>query len=144
MPALLSWPGHLPQNEIRSQIAYGCDWYVTLAELCGSRLPSILLDGKSLVPLIRSTAALPSPHEALHWQFGSGWAVRSGDWKLLVDAIDTTKSSPGEPIKGAFLVNLRDDPSERANLAATHPEIVARLSNLHAEWESGLPRQAKP
>ncbi len=107
------------------------------------RLPSILLDGKSLVPLIRS-AALPSPHAALHWQFASGWAVRSGDWKLLVDAIDTTKSSPGEPIKGSFLVNLRDDLAERTNLAPTHPEIVTRLTNLHAKWESGLPTQAKP
>ncbi len=59
--------------------------------------------------------------------------MRSGDWKLLHDPIDTTRRAPGERIPGDFLVNLRDDPSETTNLAAAHPDIVKRLTRLHAE-----------
>ena len=62
---------------------------------------------------------------------------REGDWKLLFNVNDTTKG-PGTVIPGAFLVNLRDDPSEKRNVAAVHPEIVARLKRLRAEWEAGL------
>jgi arylsulfatase A len=143
VPAIVCWPGHLPQNELRSQVAYGCDWLPTVAELCGAALPPVTLDGKSLVPLIRSATA-PSLHDVLHWQFEQGWAVRSGDWKLLVDVVDTTEHSPGEKIAGPFLVNLRDDPSETTNVAAAHPEQVVRLKRLRAEWEAGLLPQKLP
>jgi arylsulfatase A-like enzyme len=133
VPAIVSWPGHLPQDQVRSPVAYGCDWLPTIAELCGVPLPKNSLDGKSLVPVIRSADA-PTPHDVLHWQFLSSWAVRAGDWKLLHDVLDTTRRDPGERIAGSFLVNLRDDPSEHTNLAAKHPEVVARLTRLRAEW----------
>ena len=58
--------------------------------------------------------------------------MRSGDWKLLHDTLDTTRREPGERIPGDFLVNLRDDPSETMNLAARHREIVERLTQMHA------------
>ncbi len=87
--------------------------------------------------MIRSAEAT-TPHDVLHWQFESSWAVREGDWKLLHDVLDTTRRAPGELIKGSFLVNLRDDPSETTNLAAGHPDVVARLKRRRAEWSSGI------
>jgi arylsulfatase A-like enzyme len=130
VPAIVSWPGHLPEGDVRDQPAHGCDWLPTIAELCGVPTPNVRLDGKSLASVIRSADA-PTPHDALHWQSGGSWAVRSGDWKLIHDALDTTRRAPGVRIPGDFLVNLRDDPSEATNLAAGHPDIVARLSGLH-------------
>ena len=137
VPAIMSWPGHLPQNEVRSQVAYGCDWLPTIAELCGVNLPAVMLDGKSLAAMV-SDANVPSPHKVLHWQIGKSWAVREGDWKLLVNVEDTTVRSPGTVIPGPFLVNLNADPSEKTNLAAARPEIVARLTRERAEWEAEL------
>jgi arylsulfatase A-like enzyme len=139
VPAIVSWPGHVPENEIRAQMAHGCDWLPTIGELCGVAPPAIALDGKSLLGVIRSPDA-PSPHDVLHWQFETSWAVRAGDWKLLFDVYDTTRGVPGEQIVGTFLVNLRDDPSESRNLAAGRPDVVARLKRLRAQWEAGLPR----
>jgi arylsulfatase A len=139
VPAILSWPGHLPENQVRPQMAYGCDWLPTIAELCGAKPPDVVLDGKSLASVIKDAKA-PSPHEVLHWQIGNSWAVREGDWKLLFDVNDTTERSPGTVIPGAFLVNLKNDPSEKTNLAADRPEIVTRLKSLRAEWESRLGR----
>jgi arylsulfatase A-like enzyme len=130
VPAIVSWPGHLPRNQVRDQVAHGCDWLPTIAELCGVTLPKVRLDGKTLAAVIRS-ADVPSPHDALHWQSEESWAVRSGDWKLLRDPVDTSRQAPGEHIAGDFLVNLRDDPSETTNLAAAHADIVARLTRSH-------------
>jgi arylsulfatase A-like enzyme len=140
VPAIISWPGRLPENEIRSQVAYACDWLPTIAELSGVALPKTVLDGKSLVPLVRSAQEL-SPHHILHWQLGPTWAVRSGDWKLLYDVYDTTEGARGEQIAGPFLVDLRKDPSETTNLASAHPEVVSRLRRLRSEWEAGLPAE---
>jgi arylsulfatase A len=139
VPAIMSWPGHLPQNEVRAQVAYGCDWLPTIAELCGAKLPAVSLDGKSLAALCKDAKA-PSPHDVLHWQIGTSWAVREGDWKLLFDVNDTTERSPGTVIPGEFLVNLKADPSEKTNLATVNPGIVARLKGLRTNWEAALAR----
>ena len=90
VPAIIGWPGHLPEGAVRGQVAYGCDWLPTIAELCDVPMPKVLIDGKSLVPVIRSADA-PTPHDILHWQIDSSWAVRAGDWKLLHEVLDTTR-----------------------------------------------------
>src|SRR5262249_9588666 len=127
------------ENEVRAQLAYGCDWLPTIAELCGAKLPGVTLDGKSLCGVIKQANA-PSLHNALHWQIGNSWAVREGDWKLLFDVNDTTEQSPGTVIPGAFLTNLKDDPSEKRNLATDRPDLVARLQGMRARWEAELAR----
>jgi len=130
LPAIISWPGHLPEGEVRGQMAHGCDWLPTLAELCAVPLPNTELNGRSLVPVIRSAAA-PSPHETLHWRLGDQWAVRQGAWKLLHkpdDQADTPKLAPAD--KEWFLANVDQDPGERTNLAPQHPDIVERLRKL--------------
>lgn len=62
VPAIISWPQALPQNETRDQLAHACDWLPTLAELTEVKLPQKQLDGRSLVAVIRD-AESPSPHE---------------------------------------------------------------------------------
>lgn len=138
LPAIISWPGQLPRNEVRDQVAHACDLLPTLAELTGVKPPAVHLDGRSLVNVLRNANA-PSPHSgrALHWQVGQGpnadWAVREGDWKLLGNTRDTSKRDPGSPRVTMFLANLKDDPGETTNLAEQHPEILTRLRKLHEQ-----------
>jgi arylsulfatase A-like enzyme len=130
LPAIISWPGHLPEGEVRGQTAHGCDWLPTLADLCGLALPKAGLTGRSLAPAIRSASA-PSPHDVLQWRLGDQWAVRQGPWKLIHrpnDDADAVKLSP--PDREWFLANIEDDPGERTNMAAQNPEIVERLRKL--------------
>jgi arylsulfatase A-like enzyme len=130
LPAIISWPGHLPEGQVRGQVAHGCDWMPTLAELCGVDLPKVELTGRSLMPVIRS-ANVPSPHDVLQWRLGDQWAVRQGPWKLLHnpnDQADTRKLAP--PDKEWFLANMDEDVGERTNLAPRNAEIVERLRKL--------------
>lgn len=130
LPAIISWPGHLPAGEVRAQMAHGCDWLPTLAELCEVPLPRTTLNGKSLVPVLRSGEE-PGPHEVLHWQVGQQWAVRQGEWKLLHQPIDPTSAQKVELLENRwFLANMVADPGERTNLASRHPEVLARLRKL--------------
>ena len=137
LPAIIAWPKNLPHNEVRSQPGHACDWLPTLAELAGLSLVADELDGRSLVQVLRDSKAA-SPHEgrALHWQVGTGvkadWAVREGDWKLIGKSRDTTNAK-AQPVE-TFLVNLKDDPGERSNVADKHPDVVMRLRRLHEEY----------
>ena len=143
VPAIISWPGHLPENAVRNQIAHGCDWLPTIAELCGARLLNPDVDGKSLLNVIKSAEA-STPHPVLYWYMGPEkepqWAVREGDWKLIGNPRDTTrgeekaKSDLPDDDKKFFLANLKDDPSERHNFAKEQPTILARLQGLHTNW----------
>ncbi len=139
IPAVISWPGHLPENETRTQVAHGCDWMPTIAELCGVKLLDRDIDGRSLVDVIRSADA-PSPHEVLHWTIGKSWAVREGDWKLLGHPVDTSHKAPVAEADDPFLVNLAEDVTEMKNLAHDHPDRVRDLQALHDQWMATLRR----
>lgn len=136
VPAIIRWPGRIEAGGVRDQVAHGCDWFPTIAALCGVNLPETALDGKNLEGVIASAEAA-SPHGVLHWYTGAGegapWAVREGDWKLLGNPADSS-APKGEALPPLFLVNLRDDPGERTNLAERHPEVVSRLRGLHEAW----------
>lgn len=136
VPAIISWPGHLPADALRAQIAHGCDWMPTLASLCGIAPPDDI-DGRDLSRVLKSADA-PSPHDVLHWQTGTGdtarWAVRRGDWKLLYKPLDTAAPNASPIAGGLFLVNLHDDLGEQHNIAAANPGIVNELLRYHDAW----------
>ena len=141
IPAAISWPGHLPEGEVRDQLGHGCDWLPTIADLCGVPLPDTHLDGLSLRPILTSASA-PTPHDAVHWQVGTGpkaqWAVRQGDWKLIGNPKDSSDKAPITNDDKLFLVNLAEDIGEMTNVAADHPDVVKRLQGLHNEWIASL------
>jgi arylsulfatase A-like enzyme len=139
VPAIISWPGRIPQGEVRPQIAHGCDWLPTLADLCGVKLQQSDIDGKSLIEVLADANA-PSPHDVIHWQVGEGggaqWAVRQGEWKLIGNPrIEGEKFGPDDRL---FLTNTAQDPSEAANLAGQYPQVVERLKKQHEAWSSSL------
>ena len=137
VPAIISWPGHLPAGEVRHQMAHSCDWLPTVAELCDVPLLQQDIDGLSITSLIRSAAA-KSPHKVTHWTIGNSWAVRSGDWKLIGNPRDTSNKGPLGKDDKLFLVNLKRDKTEMTNLAARHPDEVQRLKTLHDRWQTSL------
>ena len=58
-------------------------------------------------------------------------AVRSGDWKLIIDR--------GRPM----LFNLRTDIGERTNLIGSRADIARRLQPLLTAWQSDVDAEAK-
>jgi len=131
VPAIISWPGKINPG-VRDQFAVSCDWFPTIMDLCGVKLPKHQLEGKSLVPIINS-ASEKTQHEFFTWQMAKQKVVREGDWKLCIDVVDTTgKKRVTE--KGARLYNIAKDPSEKKDLAKENKDVVERLKKRHADW----------
>ncbi|MDO1451192.1 sulfatase-like hydrolase/transferase [Rhodocytophaga aerolata] len=137
VPAIISWPGQLPQNQVRHQMGIGTDWLPTVAELCSIKPSGQVIDGKSLVKVIRSEKE-KSPHQVFHWQLKEQWAVREGDWKLIGNPRDTSNKGKITDEDQFFLTNVARDPSEMRNLAGENPQIVERMRQLHTVWEKEL------
>ena len=136
VPCIMRFPGKIAKGEVRSQVASSLDIFPTVAEWCGVDLPERTMDGMSLSKVLASPQA-PSPHEQLFWLLGNQWAIRDGSWKLVVNARDTD----GRPVSGdekVFLSDLRQDDTERINLAAQHPDLVRLLTKMHEIWRKDL------
>ena len=154
VPAVISWPGKIGGsvtwknaedknslggpygiNETRDQVAHATDWLPTLAELANiPLLPGMDLDGKSLVPVLNDPSA-KSAHEVLHWVVSDQWAVRRGDFKLIVNPRDTDRSrlTQQDERHKFFLVNLAEDIAEQNNIRGREGEQLKALRELHAK-----------
>lgn len=134
VPSIVSWPGHFPENEIRDQMAVSIDYYPTIAHYCGASIEH-KIDGQDISALITSENAV-SPHKVFFWDRGKNghWAVREGDWKLVKNGPATKDRGLDLPAAETFLSNLAQDVTETKNLAKQYPEIVDRLTRLHAKW----------
>lgn len=137
VPAAISWPGNIPAGEVRDQFAVNTDWMPTLAELCGIALDTKDLDGKSLVPVIASSASETQHSEGFCWAFKDMWVARKGKWKLLGNPYDTSQRDYTFTEK-LFLVNLEEDPGETINLADKYPEKVKELELQYQLWLANI------
>jgi len=113
VPLLASWPGVIPAGRTAEAIVRSEDFYPTILDLAGVPKPAQqTLDGSSFAAVLRDPSLERDVPAFFPTQFGV--AVRSGDWKLILNYKD----------KSHELYNLGEDLSETNNLAAQHPERV--------------------
>ena len=145
MPFIVSWPGHIPANKTddRSEL-HATDLLPTLSKLAGVKIPgSYRGDG-----IDRSGVLLGKPslrRKEMFWEYGRNdiaynypkgndrsprLAVRSGEWKLLMDA-------DGSKVE---LYNIVKDSAETTNLQATEGQVTKELSGKLVAWWKSLPR----
>ena len=139
VPSFISWPGVIPQGEVRDQFVTGCDWFPTLLDLAGCEPPGHAIEGQSLRSVLLQNG--PSPHKQWCWQLGSGnnaqFAVREGNWKLLVNPRDTSGQGKLTDKDKKFLVNLESDIGEATNLAEQEPARLAQMEKLLKSFRAG-------
>lgn len=125
-PTVMRWPGKIPAGATSDHISAFQDMLPTFADIAGVETPQGV-DGISMLPAMLGREEEQSEHEYLYWEFteqGGKRAIRQGDWKLV--QLNMSRPEPSSP----ELYNIADDPSETTDVAADHPEIVARLVEL--------------
>ncbi len=130
-PFIVSWPARFSgAREIHTPVI-SLDILPTVLDAAGIRVSADhSFDGKSILPVLDGKKDLL--HENLYWSEGGAtgeWAVRSGDWKLVVHKAKIE------------LFDLGTDVGEHTDLSGKHPEIVERLKALYDKW---LDEMAEP
>ncbi|RIH64358.1 arylsulfatase [Mariniphaga sediminis] len=127
VPAIASWPGKLQPGEANFPI-HMSDWLPTLCHLIGAEkvLKDWNPDGKNIWPFLTGVQDL-AQERSIYWKTGQTYAVREGNWKLLVDR------NSGQ----TGLFNLENDFRETRDLAESYPEKVKSLLELLEKFKAG-------
>jgi arylsulfatase A-like enzyme len=146
-PILFSWPKKWPPAK-REELVSSIDLFPTILAAAGIEMPADR-PGLNLVPQLESGAAiqrdtlfgegfahdipdLANPEASLLYR----WCIE-GRWKLLLTydgEVGRQQAIHPRTERRPQLFDLLADPQERDNLAANHPEIVARLAKKIADW----------
>lgn len=134
VPFMVRWPAQIKAGSRSDYAGLNFDLFPTFLELAGVT-PSAELDAVSLVPVLKGTAI--TTQRDLYFvrreggpQYGgkSYEAIIRGDWKLMQN----------DPWSALELYNLKSDPQEKTNLAATNRKVVNELgAALRAHIQRG-------
>ena len=136
VPFIVRWPGHTKPGGTSDTPAAHVDVFPTFLEIAGGKRPSQVLDGESIVPVLRDPSA-KLKRDAIYFHFPGyleGYStkqwrtspvgfIHAGDWKLM-EFFETGKLE---------LYNVREDIGEKNNLAERMPE---RAKELHARLQA--------
>lgn len=133
VPAIIRWPGRIPAGSVSGQVGITMDLTASILAATGTAVPpGARHEGIDLLPVLEGRA--PVIERTLFWRVTAPrtqQAVRSGDWKLLLDS------------GRAMLFDLRTDAAERENLVARRPDVARRLRPLLAAWQEDVDSEAK-
>ena len=139
--SLLRWPGHLEAGSHYDEILSVMDVFPTLAAAAGVEPGAWrTLDGRNAWPAIQSGEAIPLDDYLF---FASETPLRGSfhltafddDWKLVQEIEQGFLSADVTN----HLFQIDNDPHERNNLAAQHPDVVARMSDAIQRWRLRYP-----
>jgi arylsulfatase A len=142
-PAIFWWPGTVRPSVV-TDMASAMDLFVTAARLGGVVPPADrIIDGVDLRAPLTGTG--PSPRRVLFYYWDSELrAVRKGAYKAhFITSGAYGEGDPRVEHNPPLLFNLAEDPGERHNIAAQHPDIVADLVK-EAETHRRTVAAAKP
>ncbi len=125
LPLVASWKGTIAPGQTSDHITAFWDFMPTVAELTGATAPADI-NGISYLPTLLGQGE-QEQHDYLYWEFQGSVAIRMGDWKAI--KMQKNKKNSGE----IELYNVVEDIAETNNLAAQHPELVAKAEAIFAE-----------
>lgn len=148
-PFIARWPGTIPANTVSTELGSTLDFLPTCVALAGGEVPKDRpIDGIDLMPVLEGGRG---PERTIFYCMHTAGqrflrAVRKGKWKLHLSYSENNYPDfstmrrkrkwvrPGKPL----LFNLEEDPSERYDMAAKYPEVVAELTRVAEEHEKDV------
>jgi arylsulfatase A len=126
-PAIFWWPS-VVRPSLVTDIGSSMDLFATAVRLAGGAPPADrVIDGMDLRP--RLTGSGPSPRQLLLYYWDSELrAIRKGAYKAHFITSGAYGAGGSRTVhQPPLLYNLTEDPGERFDIAASHPDIVADL-----------------
>jgi len=139
-PAIFWWPGTIVPK-VATDPASAMDLFPTVAALAGAPMPpDRVIDGIDLRSALNGSGTVPARPIFFYWD-SELRAVRKGQYKAhFVTSGAYGEGEPRATHDPPLLFNLADDPGERRNIAARHPDVVADLVHDVAVHKKALVR----
>jgi len=136
VPAIVRWKGRIRPGTTCDRVTGFEDWLPTLLELAGlaDQIPAGI-DGIGFVPALHGR---PQPERPFLYRefpaYGGQQCIRAGRWKLVRQNLLVNRRDAAKGRRPTLeLYDLAADPREQHDVAAEHPDVVARLAQLMKE-----------
>lgn len=151
VPFIVRWPGVTRAGSVSGALISQIDLMATLAAALDVEIPAgQAIDSFNFLPYLQGEAERGPRTQMVHNTKKDHYAFRKGDWLLLDAKTGYLREPPaawnrkhGMPEEDGLpveLFNLREDPGQKHNLAAQHPERVGAMqAQLQAVRESTYP-----
>ena len=135
---IIHWPHQINPGSQVNQMCAHIDIVPTLLDACDVALEEgVKVDGRSFLPLFQPPKS-PWPERTLVFQAHRGnqpqryhqFALHRGPWKLVHPTGFGNETFSGEP--KLQLYHLEDDPRQKKELSAAHPQKLRELTNM--DW----------
>jgi arylsulfatase A len=134
VPFILRWPGRLPAAARVNTIAAHIDVYPTILEACAAAAPQgPPIDGRSILPLAQG--------RQVNWPDRMIFTHRETERDPSALYPGAVRTQRFNLVNGRELYEIPEDPGEQNDVAASHPEVVAKLRSAYESW---LPEAMKP
>jgi len=143
VPFIVRWPGHIPAGTKNDATVFSTvDLLPTLCAAAGVKLPAeAASDGANLLDAFHGKPVRRNkPLFWKHYVVGKAddtwpaWAMREGDWKLLMDP-------SGQRIA---LYDLAKDRAEQTDVSTANADVVGRMKPQLMNWIKTLPTSPDP
>ncbi|MDP6037063.1 MAG: arylsulfatase [Candidatus Latescibacteria bacterium] len=131
VPFVARWPGKIQPGTNSDHPSAFYDMLPTFCELADASVPEPV-DGISMLPALLGRDTQKT-HEFLYWERLGVSAVRMGNWKAYVPEGHTNPDGVIE------LYDLNTDIGEQSDVAADHPDILARIRTIVQESHCDTP-----
>ncbi|MBI1247025.1 sulfatase-like hydrolase/transferase [bacterium] len=136
IPTIIRWPGTIKPGTTIDQTVSNLDWYPTLLEMAGVKLPSdVKIHGESIVPLLKGEDVkwdndFYAEYSTKHQSHTHMRMYRTPEWKLIRDFLNPGRDE---------LYHLTEDPAEAHNLIdSKSPEVKEVIAKLSAKIDEQM------
>jgi arylsulfatase A-like enzyme len=140
VPTLAYWPGTIPAERVYEDMGLMMDWMPTISKLAGAEIPKgIIIDGEDISNVLFGEGKRNGKAFA-YYSGDKLMAYRYGNWKLKLPYKGSTGAQWQKPVKAHdwLLINLKDDPSEKNNLAEAEPELLNEMKERMEKFKSDI------
>lgn len=144
VPFIVRWPGKVAPRSSSSQMVSVVDLLATIAAIVGEPLPEVSRgaeDSRNVLPAFLGDPQKPLRDDMIVHSADGVFAIRRGPWKWIEGTpVDDIKPGVRKTRADQFraqLYNTQDDPAEKTDLSARHPQTVNELRALLNRYRNG-------
>jgi arylsulfatase A-like enzyme len=135
VPAVVRYPPLIAAGQVSPTPVYGLDWLPTLADLMDFSVPTDReIDGQSIVNTLQGEDL--ERQKPMIWTIDMAgqddpvneWAIRDGDWTLILDRAEQPK----------FLFNIAKDPYQVVNLVDKREDVLSPLFAKFLQYKADI------
>ena len=137
-PGIAWWPGKIKAGVINREIACSMDLFNTCLTLAKVPIPADrIIDGVDMTPMLLGKG--PGTRNLMIYYNGDEvYAVRKGPYKAHYTTFSGYGKDAPQKHDPPLLFHLPNDPGERFDVAAEHPDVVADIQREVEQYRAAL------